>query len=74
MLIYIIFFFVKSTGSFFKKKSKKKCSLEGKLLFLDLTLEIPVYEPLFRGSARFADVRNVTLGKKKFRVPKPQEW
>ena len=39
-----------------------------------LTLEIPVYEPLFRGSARFADVRNGTLGKKKFRVPKPQEW
>ena len=39
-----------------------------------LTLEIPVYEPLFRGSARFADVRDVTLGKKNFRVPKPQEW
>ena len=24
-----------------------------------LTLEIPVYEPLFRGSARFADVRDI---------------
>ena len=43
-------------------------------LSVPLTLEIPVYETLFRGSERFADVRNVTLGKKIFRVPKPQEW
>ena len=41
---------------------------------LSLTLEIPVYETLFRGSERFADVRNVNLGKTFFRVPKPQEW
>ena len=42
-------------------------------MLFHLTLEIPVYEPLFTGSEMFAAVRNVNL-RFFFRVPKPQEW
>ena len=35
-----------------------------------LTLEIPVYEPLFRGSARFVEVRDFSQWETFFLVPK----
>ena len=44
------------------------------IMISQYTLEIAVYEPLFRGSERFADFCNATLGRKKIRVPKLQEW